>query len=76
MKKREANFIRKMEKRFSEIVRRFFPNVPFDKSYPPEKFVGVAKVKGQKPIALFVKSNQPVCYDEVVLDDSKNKSHR
>lgn len=67
IKKREIKFIIRMKEKFSKIVTRLFPDVPFDELHPPEKFVGLIKVKGQRTIALFIKSHQPIQYDEIVL---------
>lgn len=67
MRNGEARFISRMREKFSQLVQKAFPNLPFDKFHPPEKFVGLIQVEGQRPIALFIKSNQPVAYDELII---------
>jgi len=68
MKSHEAAAVEKAEKSFIESVADSFSEVPFDALHTIRKFVGVIKFAGQKPFALFIKSHQPVAYDELVLD--------
>ena len=67
MKDHKAATVRKSEQFFIESVVKSFSEVPFDASRSIRKFVGVIKVAGQKPIALFIRSHRPVIYDELVL---------
>jgi len=69
MKIQAAAAVLKMKRNFIEnVVEAFSETVPFTDSHPISKFVGVIRVAGEKPVALFIKSHQPVAYDELVLD--------
>ncbi|MDO8668826.1 MAG: hypothetical protein Q7K65_00850 [Candidatus Buchananbacteria bacterium] len=69
MKENEVNFILKFQTQFSQLVRTLFPLVPFDESHPPEKFIGLIKVSGQKPIALFTTPDKPKYCKEMILEN-------
>lgn len=67
MKPDELKAISKFQNKFAAMIRKSFPQVPFDQYNLPGKFIGIIQVRDQKPIALFIKSHKPLLYTEVVL---------
>ena len=69
MKVQEAVAVLVMERDFIEnVMEAFGQTVLFTDSHPIGKFVGVIRVAGEKSVALFIKSHQPITYNELVLD--------
>ncbi|OGY43160.1 MAG: hypothetical protein A3B89_00710 [Candidatus Buchananbacteria bacterium RIFCSPHIGHO2_02_FULL_40_13] len=68
MNVQEAATVQRAEKSLIASMAKAFPQIPFSLKHPIPKFVGVIQVQGQLPIALFIKSHQPVLYDELILD--------
>lgn len=67
MKPRERRAIVKFQNKFAKMIKKSFPHVPFNQCHLPEKFIGIIQVQGKRPIALFIKSQKPLSYTEVIF---------
>lgn len=71
---KDARLVRKRENELYDLITKIFPNVPFNRYHRPEKFIGIMQVQGQKPVALFIASHQPIIYAELVVSELPAKS--